>query len=78
MAWSSNDPSIASVNSSGVVTGGATGDAIAVAVPEYLDYGLRNGGIEFWSVKKGDKPTLTKQPGRISLTRGVHAIKVIP
>ncbi len=55
-----------------------TGDAIAVAVPEYLDYGLRNGGIEFWSVKKGDKPTLTKQAGRISLTRGCHAIKVIP
>ncbi|TAE34020.1 MAG: WD40 repeat domain-containing protein [Cytophagales bacterium] len=55
-----------------------TGSAIAVAVPEYLDYGMRNGGIEFWSVTKGDKPTLTKQPGRISLTRGCHAIKVIP
>lgn len=55
-----------------------SGDAIAVAVPEYLDYGMRNGGIEFWKVTKGDKPTLTKQAGRISLTRGCHAIKVIP
>lgn len=55
-----------------------SGDAIAVAIPEYLDYGMRNGGIEFWKVTKGEKPTLTKQAGRISLTRGCHAIKVIP
>ncbi|GAA4404925.1 hypothetical protein GCM10023187_22820 [Nibrella viscosa] len=54
-----------------------TGDAIAVAVSEYLDYGTRTGGIEFWRVTKDDKPALTKQPGRISVTRGVHALKVI-
>lgn len=55
-----------------------TGSAIAVAIPEYLDYGMRNGGIEFWTVTKGAAPTLTKQPGRIGLTRGCHTIKVIP
>lgn len=55
-----------------------TGDALAVAVSEYLDFGTRTGGIEFWRVTKGDKPALTKQPGRISVTRGVHALKMIP
>ncbi|MEZ0541428.1 WD40 repeat domain-containing protein [Fibrella arboris] len=54
-----------------------TGDNLAVAVPEYLDYGLRNGGIEFYKVTKGAQPSLTKQPGRISVTRGVHAIRVV-
>lgn len=54
-----------------------TGEALAVAVSEYLDYGTRSGGIEFWKVTKGDKPTLTKQPGHISVARGVHAIKVV-
>ncbi len=54
-----------------------TGDNLAVGVAEYLDYGLRNGGIEFYKITKGDQPTLTKQPGRISLTRGVHAIRVV-
>lgn len=54
-----------------------TGDNLAVGVSEYLDYGLRNGGIEFFKVTKGDQPSLTKQPGRISVTRGVHAIRVV-
>lgn len=54
-----------------------TGDNLAVGVAEYLDYGLRNGGIEFYKVTKGDQPSLTKQPGRISVTRGVHAIRVV-
>ncbi|WP_375446952.1 WD40 repeat domain-containing protein [uncultured Fibrella sp.] len=54
-----------------------TGDNLAVAIPEYLDYGLRNGGIEFYKVAKGAQPSLTKQPGRISVTRGVHAIRVV-
>ncbi|OIN56688.1 WD40 repeat domain-containing protein [Arsenicibacter rosenii] len=53
------------------------GSAIAVAVSEYLDYGNRNGGIEFWTVTKGDKPALAKQPGRVALTRGAHALRVI-
>ncbi|MBO0952152.1 WD40 repeat domain-containing protein [Fibrella forsythiae] len=54
-----------------------TGDNLAIAIPEYLDYGMRNGGIEFYKVTKGAQPSLTKQPGRISLTRGVHAIRVV-
>ncbi len=55
------------------------GDALAVGVAEYLDFGNnRNGGIEFYTVTKGDKPALTKQPGRINVARGVHALKQIP
>lgn len=54
-----------------------TGDNVAVAIPEYLDYGIRSGGIEFYKVTKGDKPSLTKQPGRVSVARGVHALRVI-
>lgn len=54
-----------------------TGDNLAVGVAEYLDYGLRTGGIEFYKITKGDQPSLTKQPGRISVTRGVHAIRVV-
>ncbi|WP_128544615.1 beta-propeller fold lactonase family protein [Larkinella soli] len=53
-----------------------SGNAIAVAVSEYLDYGDRTGGIEFWKVSKGDKPALEKMPGRISLTRGCHTVRV--
>jgi len=53
-----------------------SGNAIAVAVYEYLDYGDRQGAIEFWKVNKGDKPTLEKVPARVSLTRGCHAVKV--
>jgi DNA-binding beta-propeller fold protein YncE len=54
-----------------------TGDNVAVAIPEYVDYGIRSGGIEFYKVTKGDKPTLTKQPGRVSVARGVHALRVV-
>ncbi len=54
-----------------------SGDNLAVAVAEYLDFGIRNGGIEFYKVTKGDKPALTRQPGRISVTRGVHALKAV-
>ncbi len=54
-----------------------TGENIAVAVPEYLDYGIRSGGIEFYKVNKGDKPSLTKQAGRVNVARGVHALRVI-
>lgn len=55
------------------------GDALAVGVAEYLDFGNnRNGGIEFYTVTKGDKPALTKQAGRINVARGVHALKLIP
>jgi 6-phosphogluconolactonase (cycloisomerase 2 family) len=54
------------------------GSNLAVAVYEYLDYGDRTGGIEFWSVAKGDTPSLNKQLGRISVERGAHTIRVIP
>ncbi|MEZ0484553.1 WD40 repeat domain-containing protein [Fibrella aquatica] len=54
-----------------------TGDNLAVAVAEYLDYGMRNGGIEFFKITKGDQPSITKQPGRISVTRGVHTMRVV-
>ncbi|HEX9955653.1 MAG TPA: WD40 repeat domain-containing protein [Fibrella sp.] len=54
-----------------------TGDNLAVGVSEYLDYGLRSGGIEFYTITKGDQPALTRQPGRISVTRGVHAMRVV-
>lgn len=54
-----------------------TGENIAVGVAEYLDYGIRTGGIEFYKVTKGDQPSLTKQPGRISVTRGIHAMRVV-
>ncbi|WP_247234931.1 lactonase family protein [Telluribacter sp. SYSU D00476] len=54
------------------------GSNLAVAIYEYLDFGDRTGGIEFWSVSKGDSPKLTKQPGKISVERGCHTIRVIP
>jgi Lactonase, 7-bladed beta-propeller len=54
-----------------------TGDNLAVAIPEFLDYGIRTGGIEFYKVTKGDKPGLTKQPGRVNVARGVHALRVV-
>ncbi len=54
------------------------GSNIAVAVYEYLDYGSRTGGIEFWSVTKGATPALAKQNARISVERGCHTIRVIP
>ena len=54
-----------------------SGDNLAVGVSEYLDYGIRNGGIEFYKITKGDQPSLIKQPGRINVTRGVHAIRVV-
>ncbi|RRB00770.1 beta-propeller fold lactonase family protein [Larkinella rosea] len=53
-----------------------SGNAIAVAVSEYLDYGDRSGAIEFWKVTKGDKPSLEKMPGKINVTRGSHTVRV--
>jgi DNA-binding beta-propeller fold protein YncE len=53
------------------------GSNIAVSVFEYLDYGNRAGGIEFWTVDKA-APALKKQAGRVSVERGVHTIRVIP
>ena len=54
------------------------GSNVAVAVYEYLDYGRRTGGVEFWSVTKGGTPALARQNARISVERGCHTIRVIP
>ncbi len=54
------------------------GSNLAVAVYEYLDYGGRTGGVEFWSVTKGATPSLTKQMAKISVERGCHTLRVIP
>lgn len=54
------------------------GSNVAVAIYEYLDFGRRTGGVEFWSVAKGDAPSLTKQLGKISVERGCHTLRIIP
>jgi hypothetical protein len=54
------------------------GSNIAVAVYEYLEYGNGNGGVEFWSVTKGDSPALKKQGAKISVGKGAHTLRVIP
>ncbi|NIJ53698.1 beta-propeller fold lactonase family protein [Dyadobacter arcticus] len=54
------------------------GSNLAVAVYEYLEYGIGNGGIEFWSVGKGDAPALKKQGAKISVGKGAHTLRVIP
>lgn len=53
-----------------------SGNAIAVAIPEYVEYGGRQGGIEFYKVNKGDKPSLEKIPGRVNVMSGVHSLRV--
>lgn len=53
------------------------GSNIAVAVYEYLNFGLRTGGIEFWSVAKGDAPTLKRQESKISVEGGCHTLRVV-
>ncbi|MCF2504972.1 lactonase family protein [Dyadobacter sp. CY107] len=54
------------------------GSNIAVSVFEYLAYGTGNGGIEFWTVAKGDSPSLKKQEATISVGKGAHTLRVIP
>ena len=54
------------------------GSNVAVSVFEYLEYGNGNGGIEFWSVTKGDSPSLKKQGAKISVGKGAHTLRVIP
>ncbi len=55
-----------------------TGDNVAVSVYEYFDFGKRNGGVEFWKVTKGATPTLSKQPIKVNVARGAHALRMIP
>ncbi|WP_234735184.1 beta-propeller fold lactonase family protein [Tellurirhabdus bombi] len=53
-----------------------SGNTLAVAVYEYLDYGDRKGAVEFWKVNKSDKPSLERLPAKITVNRGCHTIKV--
>ena len=54
------------------------GSNLAVSVFEYFDYGLSNGGVEFWSVIKGESPALKKQGAKINVAKGAHTLRVIP
>jgi hypothetical protein len=54
------------------------GSNLAVSVFEYLEYGAGNGGVEFWTVAKGDTPSLKKQGAKISVAKGAHTLRVIP
>lgn len=54
------------------------GSNLAVSVFEYLEYGSGNGGVEFWSVTKGDTPALKKQGAKVSVAKGAHTLRVIP
>jgi DNA-binding beta-propeller fold protein YncE len=53
------------------------GENIAVTVFDYFNFGKHFGGIEFWKVNKGEKPTLQKQDFKLFLPRGCHEIKII-
>ncbi|WP_439582854.1 WD40 repeat domain-containing protein [Dyadobacter bucti] len=54
------------------------GSNLAVSVFEYLEYGNGNGGVEFWTVTKGDAPALKKQGAKVSLGKGAHTLRIIP
>lgn len=54
-----------------------SGDNIAVTVFDYFNFGKHFGGIEFWKVNKGDKPTLQKQDFKLFLPRGCHALRIV-
>jgi WD40 repeat protein len=57
----------------------AKGNMLAVSVYDYWDLnGKSQGGIEFWKVEKGDKPSLKSTGFRLSVPRGIHTLKVIP
>jgi WD40 repeat protein len=54
------------------------GSNLAVSIFEYPDYGMTSGGVEFWSVAKGDTPSLKKQASKINVSKGAHTLKIIP
>jgi len=54
------------------------GSNLAVSVYEYLEYGNGTGGVEFWTVTKGNAPELKKQSARISVGRGAHTLRIVP
>lgn len=54
-----------------------SGKNLAVTVYDYFNYGKHFGGVEFWKVNQGDKPSLQKQDFKLFLPRGCHSIRVI-
>ena len=54
-----------------------SGKNIAVTVYDYFNYGKHFGGIEFWKVNQGEKPSLQKQDFKMFLTRGCHSLRVV-
>ncbi|WP_159467625.1 WD40 repeat domain-containing protein [Dyadobacter sp. 3J3] len=53
------------------------GSNLAVSVYEYQEYGNGTGGIEFWTMTKGDSLSLKKQAGKVSIGKGAHTMRVI-
>lgn len=54
-----------------------SGENIAVTVFDYFNFGKHFGGIEFWKVKNGDKPSLQKQDFKLFMPRGCHGIQIV-
>ncbi|QRQ99614.1 beta-propeller fold lactonase family protein [Dyadobacter sandarakinus] len=54
------------------------GSNLAVSVFEYMEYGNGNGGVEFWTVTKGETPALKRQGARVSVGKGAHTLRIIP
>lgn len=52
------------------------GSNLAVSVFEYFDLGDRKGGVEFFTVNKGDA-SLAPQKIKISVERGAHTLRVV-
>ena len=59
------------------ITFDKSGENLAVTVFDYFNFGKHFGGIEFWKVKNGDKPTLQKQDFKLFMPRGCHNIQII-
>ncbi|WP_215238743.1 beta-propeller fold lactonase family protein [Dyadobacter helix] len=54
------------------------GSNLAVSVFEYLEFGAGTGGVEFYSVTKGDTPALKKQGAKVSVGKGAHTVRIVP
>ncbi|MFY7911536.1 MAG: YncE family protein [Emticicia sp.] len=54
-----------------------SGENIAVTVFDYYNFGKHFGGIEFWKVKNGEKPSLQKQDFKLFMPRGCHGIQIV-
>jgi len=53
------------------------GSNLAVSIFEYMNYGDKKGGIEFFTVTNGDSPSLTPQKTKILVQRGAHTLRVV-